>query len=405
MKARGPLPALMAIAAVLLVPAAAGAETFRPTRFDDPTPGACKPKNCSLREAVVAANKHPGLDTVRLADGEYRLDLVQSPLDDAREGDLDVTDKALIRGRGAAETTVHNFADDRLFQLGNAPATLRALTVKGGSARHGGGLYIGFARTTLEGIHVEFNSATEEGGGIVTNSRHLTITRSTVSNNLAGNFGGGLASSSADDPPDTHISRSTFFANRSHGVGGGIALAGVASGPGAAPVLSAVNSTFNQNVADLNGGGISVTFSGAEVELDHATVDQNTADVDANDSGEGGGVHQFEADLQLNDSIVARNGAPAPSDSGAQCLGTVNSANSLFQVQTGISCTIFGISFTTGDAKLGVLDDHGGPSLTVNLLTGSPAIAIASACPATDQRGKPRPATGCDDGAYERKGP
>ena len=53
---------------------------------------------------------------------------------------------------------------------------------------------------------------------------------------------------------------------------------------------------------------------------------------------------------------------------------------------------------------MGVLADHGGGTLTVDLLANSPAIGLAAAayCPETDQRGVPRPqGAACDLGAYE----
>jgi hypothetical protein len=61
-------------------------------------------------------------------------------------------------------------------------------------------------------------------------------------------------------------------------------------------------------------------------------------------------------------------------------------------------------SFNMTDPKLGPLADNGGPTLTMALLTGSPAIDAGdtSAAPATDQRGFPRPAgLAVDIGAYE----
>jgi hypothetical protein len=55
---------------------------------------------------------------------------------------------------------------------------------------------------------------------------------------------------------------------------------------------------------------------------------------------------------------------------------------------------------------LGPLQDNGGPTQTMALQPGSPAIdlvpTLAAQCPATDQRGVSRPASGaCDAGAYE----
>jgi hypothetical protein len=53
---------------------------------------------------------------------------------------------------------------------------------------------------------------------------------------------------------------------------------------------------------------------------------------------------------------------------------------------------------------LSVVADNGGQTLTAALHLGSPALDVADLayCPATDQRGQPRPfGAGCDLGAYE----
>jgi hypothetical protein len=68
------------------------------------------------------------------------------------------------------------------------------------------------------------------------------------------------------------------------------------------------------------------------------------------------------------------------------------------------------------DPELGTLGNYGGPTQTIPLLSGSPAIDAGnpSGCTdgqgnllKTDQRGKPRPdhedTGGCDMGAYERQ--
>jgi hypothetical protein len=61
-------------------------------------------------------------------------------------------------------------------------------------------------------------------------------------------------------------------------------------------------------------------------------------------------------------------------------------------------------SLNRTDPKLSALGDHGGPTLTLALLWGSPAIDAGSDadCPLTDQRGRTRPALAhCDIGAFE----
>ena len=56
--------------ALLAMGSTASAATYRPTRTDDPVPNGCKPKDCSLREAVIASNAAaPGASTILLRPG------------------------------------------------------------------------------------------------------------------------------------------------------------------------------------------------------------------------------------------------------------------------------------------------------------------------------------------------
>src|SRR6476661_3613026 len=68
-----------------------GASTFKPTRFDDPAPGSCLPRDCSLREAVIAANAAGG-STIVLKAGIYSLARkgVDANAPNPKIGDLDI---------------------------------------------------------------------------------------------------------------------------------------------------------------------------------------------------------------------------------------------------------------------------------------------------------------------------
>jgi hypothetical protein len=109
----------------------------------------------------------------------------------------------------------------------------------------------------------------------------------------------------------------------------------------------------------------------------------------------------------LQNSILANN-------SGKNCVGTVTSHG--YNLSSDASCDFN----NSGDRDntspvLGTLGNYGGPTPTIPLLTGSPAIDAGnpSGCTdglshllKTDQRGMPRPDAedigGCDMGAYER---
>jgi hypothetical protein len=136
--------------------------------------------------------------------------------------------------------------------------------------------------------------------------------------------------------------------------------------------------------------------------LNQGTVSISNSTFANNSANGGGGLYNKNSTLNISGSIVAEN-------TGGNCTkfgGTftdngynLDSDNSCFSAATS----------KHGNPQLSPLANHGGPTQTLALLKGSPAIddiPLASAlCPATDQRGHKRPdnphESACDIGAFE----
>jgi CSLREA domain-containing protein len=146
MRPAGALLAL-AVAGLTLVPARpAAAAEFVVTLPGDPAPGpACLAGgDCSLREAVLAANATAGPDLVRLPAGTFALSRVGAGEDAAAAGDLDVTDDLILAGAGSADTIVDGGAlGDRILDVRGTSVRLEGLTITGGGRLAGGGIVSG----------------------------------------------------------------------------------------------------------------------------------------------------------------------------------------------------------------------------------------------------------------------
>lgn len=103
-------------------------------------------------------------------------------------------------------------------------------------------------------------------------------------------------------------------------------------------------------------------------------------------------------------SVAMWNTIVANSVGANNCQGIVDAGYNLSTDSTLTNRT----SFVNTDPRLGPLTDNGGPTWTMALLPGSPAIDAANtaAAPQIDQRGFPRPVGGAADiGAYEYGSP
>jgi hypothetical protein len=265
----------------------------------------------------------------------------------------------------------------RLFNITSAGnVTLQNLTIRNGRADYGAGI-ANSGTLTVTNSTLSHNSAVQVGGGII-NSGTLTVTNSTLSQNSASS-GGGIYI----DSGSVTVTNSTLWENTTTGGfgygGGGIFNFGT---------LVVTNSTLAGNAAAQWGGGI---WNNGTLTLTNSTLAGNSA------PGSSGGGIRNDATMNYANTIIAN------SPSGSDCVnfGAIGTnTNNLVGDGFGFCSALF-----SGNPKLDVLADNGGPTETMALLTGSPAIdagddATCAAAPVNDldQRGVTR--VTCDIGAY-----
>jgi hypothetical protein len=198
-----------------------------------------------------------------------------------------------------------------------------------------------------------------------------------------------------------------------HAVGPGFAAVGGVDVflPGGSGTATITNSTIagNTGVTSIVAAGIDIEWNGA------LSATLNNVTISGNSNPGRGGLSMDGASggtVTLSNVIVAGNsGSTAPDCSTVVGPGTINSAgNNIIGNNTG--CTLtgalpsdqVGTSGSPIDPLLGALAINGGPTQTMALLAGSPAIDAGNnaTCAATDQRGISRPqGPACDIGAFE----
>ncbi len=343
--------------------------------LDDGSPG-------TLRDAILQANANPGPDAIDFqVTGTISLNGSQLPAftDDATT--------AITGPSGGITLDAHGAS--RIFEVNaGATASLTGLTLANGSALDGGaGIYnqgtMSLTNVTLSGNTAAFagdffNTVVGGNGGGIRNDGTLSLTNCTVSGNTAID-GGGIWNDGTLSLTNVTLSGNTaaysIVVVDDGGIPSGEIVGGNGGGIGNDGTLSLTNCTLSGNSA-LDGGGIG---NAGTLSLTNCTLSGNSAvGHPFFGGGFGGGIYNA-ADLTLNNSIVAN------SPSGGDISGGYSGGHNLF-----------------GEVALGPLADNGGPTQTMALADGSPAIGAAdpALAPATDQRGAPR-AAAPDIGAFE----
>ncbi|HEX3978677.1 MAG TPA: fibronectin type III domain-containing protein [Solirubrobacteraceae bacterium] len=237
-----------------------------------------------------------------------------------------------------------------------------------------------------------------DGGGIENTGSSLAIKGSTVSGNRTG--AGGNGSNSGNGGPSGTGGVAGSGANG--GTGAGIdsttgivvqnsTITGNATGGGGAPGTPGTPSG-PAGTAGAGGTGAALNQSAAGATLTQDTIASNNA------AGVAGGLDAAGGQITYANTIVASNHGGAVLSNCAGAMVTDQGNN-----------IVFGDASCNGpqgpNPNLGALADNGGPTQTMGLPHGSPAVDFVpvNACPlTTDQRGVARPqGSGCDAGAYE----
>ncbi len=402
-----------------------------------------QPGQMSLRQALNLANVLHTAATITFdqsAAGAFST----SQTITLELGELDLTDT------GGTQTftgptggvTVSGGGKNRVFEVeGGVTAAITGLTITGGAAPGAGGgglLNLDAANLTLTDCTFSGNTAVSGGG--LANYGTVALTDCTISKNISQTDGGGFASDDSDGGGGAILTDCTVSMNTASNFGGGLFLHGAIQ-------LSAC--TISGNKATGDGGGLAIP-GGGDASLSSCTVSGNTSSaaggglaidgtasltnctVSGNTAGSAGGGGLANGGLTtLTDCTVSGNaaggaGGGLANDGTAKLSNTIDAVNTasvgpdadgavlsqgfnLIGITDGSSGWVTSDLTGTGSSPLNpllaALGNYGGPTQTMALLPGSPAIDAGNSSVATDQRGVSRPKGSAGDiGAFESSG-
>ncbi len=423
----------------------------------DETPG-----NCTLRDAALLAADGDTINfsvpNITLTNGTVNFDAVNiigpgsSALTVTTAGLPGAYEAFMIGGTGDVLISGITVTQNRIKAENVGTLTLDDVTVSGSTGEHGGALYAdSVGDLVIRNSNFEGNTSTDAGGAIYVYSEFdVTISNTSVTGNTSGGRGGGIfvsyyageinisdseisGNTAADggggalfnSSGNVTILRTTVEDNDTGGSGGGGLLFGQATvvntvtdslisgntGQGGAGIffyggkgtVSFVNnSTITGNEAYV-GGGLAST---SPLTINQSTITQNSALLS------GGGIFTYLT-INLSGTIVSGNTAP----DGADMQGVDISAfvtNSILGDIAGDIVLVGSNNIMAMDPMVAALADNSGPTRTMALLAGSPAIDAGPNPVASfvgnefDQRGAPwlRVYNGTVDiGAFELQSP
>ncbi|HEX8998388.1 MAG TPA: choice-of-anchor Q domain-containing protein, partial [Blastocatellia bacterium] len=276
-------------------------------------------------------------------------------------GELLIGKALTISGPGATALTIDGNNSSRVFNLVFASqVSLSGLSITNGMIDFGGGIRCEASTLSVDGCAITGNKATSSSGGVlILRGSTTTITNSTISDNMSNGQSGGI-----------QVENST---------------------------ATLTNCTISGNTATLATGAVALQ------QPDPTTVTLINCTV-ANHSPHG--VYTQGATIRLQNTLVASNVRNFVNSSGTiTSLGNNLDSDGRSGFTNGVNGDIVGTVGNPINALLSPLNNHGGPTSTLALLPGSPAINAGTGtdAPSLDQRGVARVGA-TDIGAFESRG-
>ncbi len=287
---------------------------FSVSNLNDSGPG-------SLRDAINQANLSPNVfnSETFISEDIIRFNLPAGPQTITLGSELLITDGLRIEGPGSSQLTISGNDTTRIFNVRELldfefSVYIDGVTLTRGRADNGGALRNEFSSVFLNDVVISGNTATGNGGGIMTIGEErrfaetlmtLELTNSRVTGNSAGGSGGGIY----NDKDHVELYSTLLEGNQATLDGGAIYTLGerLLIDIGIGTLLIYDNSLINDNSA-RSGGGIYAVDD--HVGIYDSTVSNNRATQD------GGGVYSTATfaipqpqTLVTNEAIIRGNRA------------------------------------------------------------------------------------------------
>ena len=350
--------------------------------------GICGPVDCSFPEALNAANANADANTIRFIPGLYYR--ISSP---GGAAGISILHPLTIVGNGARSNLYFSGSDENpVFRIasGAGNVAISDITIDSGRAagsfpNNCGGAIYNQATLTLTRCSISNSHASQFGGAIYNDGANgnasLTMVDCLIQNNVSGASGSAIFSAGYTGEATTNLTNCTIYGNFTNNGAAAIYNDGTVSG---SAVLTLTNCSFAYNRATAASSSIYNDASNPDSFGIASTTVRNTLFYVANVGTDQPSIYNDSGFFSSQGHNLSNDNAGGDGNTGpgGYLNGVADKRNT--------------------NPLLGPLANFGGPTDTVALANNSPAVNAGndSLAPPHDARGYLRSGTS-DIGAYE----